>query len=152
MLLLLNYHAAMLNILYTLVWSSHLIKIYRLYTFLICVRLTQSVLFTRRSVLHLLLTPPPPPPPKKKKGKKETSVRIFFFFFFSFTMLFTVVEYFDTGALVEEKLWPTSFGSTEVPRYRLFTASDWLKRPVAQAHLDSLMVVMRRRFTLFVSS
>ena len=148
MLLLLNYHAAMLNILYTLVWSSHLIKIYRLYTFLICVRLTQSVLFTRRSVLHLLLTPPHPPP---KKRKEKNKCPHFFFFVFSVTMLFTVVEYFETGALVEEKLWPTSF-STEVPRYRLFTASDWLKRPVAQAHLDSLIVVMRRRFTLFVSS
>ena len=51
------------------------------------------------------------------------------------SMLFAVVEYFDTGALVEGKLWPSSF-STGLPRYRLFMASDWPRRPVAQARCD----------------
>ena len=38
----------------------------------------------------------------------------------------------DTGAFVEGKFWPSSF-------FARFAASDWLKRPVAQARRDWLI-------------
>ena len=59
------------------------------------------------------------------------------------------MEYFDIGALVQGKLWPSLYFAGHSDFWR-FTASDWLKRPVAQARPDWLIPFWLYFCSLFI--